>query len=344
MSLKLLQSLLRKKQIDVALLFNLPDSPDPNYTYFTHIPTVLGSVYIPKKGETHLYVNPLETSIARTYSSIKQITPTKEFITPLKHTKKRLTLGINGKTLPLVYANNLKRTFKCALVDISKELQQLRGIKTPQELTTIKKSCAIVDEIMENTISFMKRGQTEQVISAFVAHHMIDKGVTPSFPTIVASGKNSKNPHSAPSNNKLKGFTVLDMGVIYNNYCSDISRTVYIGRPTLKEKVMYHHLLDIQNNCCHQARPGIKTKDLHDIAARELGKHFTHGLGHGIGIQIHEAPTINASSTDVLREHMVITVEPGYYGAYGIRVEDCLIVKKKPINLTRCTKALIIKR
>lgn len=155
-------------------------------------------------------------------------------------------------------------------------------------------------------------------------------------------------PHHEPSNTKIKkGFCVIDFGVKYKGYCSDITRTICIGKPSDKEKETYNSLLAIQKNTINQIRSGKKCSELYDFVNNSLGKHqkyFTHGLGHGVGTQIHEMPNLSLNSKDRIKNNMVFTIEPGIYfpGKYGIRIEDTIFFKNKSILLTKTAKDLII--
>ena len=165
---------------------------------------------------------------------------------------------------------------------------------------------------------------------------------------IVASGSNASSPHHKPSNAKIKkGFCVIDFGVKYRGYCSDITRTVYAGRPSLKEKEIYNSLLKIQEEAINLAKNNKKCSELYDFVNESLGKYkkyFTHGLGHGVGVEIHEMPNLTLNSKDRIKDGMAFTIEPGIYisGKFGIRIEDTILFKNRPIALTKTSKDLLI--
>jgi Xaa-Pro aminopeptidase len=165
-----------------------------------------------------------------------------------------------------------------------------------------------------------------------------------SFDTIVASGKNASNPHYSACNQKLsRGFLVIDCGVKVNGYCSDITRTVFLGSPTEKEKENYRKVLDVQLKCIELIKSK-SPKEAELFAKKELGDYFVHSLGHGIGLDIHELPGITKNNGKNLANGVCFTIEPGMYkkGKYGIRIEDDLIKENGNVSvITGLTKALI---
>ena len=139
----------------------------------------------------------------------------------------------------------------------------------------------------------------------------------------------------------------MDFGVKYNGYCSDITRTIYFGNPTKKEKVIYNMLLAIQKNTINEIKENKKCSGLYDFVNNQLGKYksnFTHGLGHGVGVEIHELPNLTLNSKDTVKNSMVFTIEPGIYfpKRFGIRIEDTVLFNKKTHVLTRTSKDLLI--
>jgi Xaa-Pro aminopeptidase len=159
-----------------------------------------------------------------------------------------------------------------------------------------------------------------------------------SFPTIVAAGKRSALPHGRASRAAIpaRGFVVCDFGVILSGYCSDRTRTVHVGRPTVEARRMYEAVREAQSAAIEMVRAGVSVGEV-DHAARKLlkaqglARHFTHSTGHGVGLEIHEPPRIAAGQTEILRPGMVITIEPGVYiaGKGGVRIEDMVVVTER---------------
>ncbi|MBI2499104.1 M24 family metallopeptidase [Candidatus Woesearchaeota archaeon] len=208
-----------------------------------------------------------------------------------------------------------------------------------------KKACQITDKMFSSLIENFNF-RTEKDIEKFLKHQSKKYKVKPSFsPFIVVSGKRSNQIHGKPTKNKLNGFTVIDFGVSYNGFKSDMTRTIYIGKPSKKELQDYNKLLKIQKKLISLIKPENYYCDL-DIKARLLlGKdkiYFNHSLGHGVGKKIHEPPWLRSSSSDKIKSNDIITIEPGIYKKnYGIRIEDTILVKNKPVVLTKSNKKLI---
>jgi Xaa-Pro aminopeptidase len=198
----------------------------------------------------------------------------------------------------------------------------------------------------------MRPGVAENAVAAELEYRARMWGAEAmSFPTIVASGERSSMPHGTASAAKLprRGFVTLDFGVILNGYCSDMTRTVHLGRATAREREAYDAVLAAQENAVAAVSAGVKAGDV-DEAARsvlreaKLAEYFTHSTGHGVGLEIHESPRIAMAQQALLTRGMVITIEPGIYipGAFGLRIEDTVVVERRGCRvLTPATKAWI---
>ncbi len=222
-------------------------------------------------------------------------------------------------------------------------------IKTKAEIAKIKKACEITDAIFSKIVSDFYF-QTEIELQQFIITEIKKRKLRPSFPPIVTSGKQAGNDiHPKPTDAKLKGFVIIDFGVVYRGYMSDMTRTVFIGTPTVKEKQVYDLVLKAKETATLVVFPGIKCT-VADQAARDAfgkyAKYFIHTLGHGVGKKIHEAPKIFFKRTKpYFREHMIVTIEPGLYipNKSGIRIEDTGVVTQKGfIALTRSPKKLFV--
>ncbi|HLD02662.1 MAG TPA: Xaa-Pro peptidase family protein, partial [Candidatus Nanoarchaeia archaeon] len=324
-----------------AVLLNSDGKPNSNFVYFTDVPQVTGFLIIPSSGSPVLLTSLLEYGIAKRHSMIKKVVAVKKsYKDMLKKYLKGDRIGVDFSNLSVSTFKKLKKELKKKFVDISSHIHDLRMVKTPEEISRMRKAASLASLVISKAIAKASSRMTELDMARFIDMEMFKLDVLPSFPTIVASGKNSKNPHHIPSDSKLKGFTVIDMGVICRNYCSDISRTIYIGTPSSREISDYEKVLQVQHECLdvHAKSP----KYLNDHAKKRLGKHFIHSLGHGIGLDVHESPNFN--SPKKLKDSTIVAIEPGLYTDYGIRIEDDVLVKKIPEILTKFTKKLIVKK
>jgi Xaa-Pro aminopeptidase len=228
----------------------------------------------------------------------------------------------------------------------------LRMVKDADELLQMEKAALMGCNLFTAVLPHIQAGIAESEIAAdleFFARSLGAEGM--SFETIVASGKRSALPHGRATSAKVprNGFITLDFGVILNGYCSDMTRTVFVGKPGRQELFAYDAVLEAQEAAVAAVRPGATCGEV-DEAARSvlrragLAKYFTHSTGHGVGIEIHESPRVAAEQSQILAPGMVITIEPGIYieGKFGIRIEDMVAVTKSGGKiLTPAPKAMI---
>jgi Xaa-Pro aminopeptidase len=241
--------------------------------------------------------------------------------------------------------------------NISGIIEDLRVVKDELELSLIKKSCEINDEAISSIIKAnldVLKSITERSLAMLIEQRMVELGSTgKSFDLIVANNRSASLPHYEPSNIKIKeGMLLMDLGCVYKNYCSDMTRTIFLGKSkyTGKFKEIYDIVLQAQIMALDYCRAGIEARELdrvsrNFIAKRGYGNNFGHGLGHGVGLEVHEAPRVSYTEKDILEEDMVITIEPGIYieNIGGIRIEDMVIVKKHGcVNLYNSPKVLSI--
>ena len=226
-------------------------------------------------------------------------------------------------------------------------------IKTKEEIDNIKKACKETDTIFKNILKIKKEvfiKMTEVELRDFILLEIKKRGLKPSFPPIVTSGKNAGNDiHPQPTDKKLSGFVIIDLGVRVNGYCSDMTRTIFVGNPTIEQKKIYDLVLQSEVVGINGVKSGVYAYTIDESCRKELGryaKYFIHMTGHGVGKLIHENPRIYFKITKpILSENMIITVEPGVYikNKLGIRIEDTILVTKKGSNiLTKSQKELII--
>ncbi|MEX1377035.1 MAG: aminopeptidase P family protein [Eubacteriales bacterium] len=214
----------------------------------------------------------------------------------------------------------------------------IRKIKDEAELEIMKKAAAVTDELLEMAFLLSKPGVSELDLDAELAYLLRKKFKAESaFDTIVASGENGSMPHAFPTGRSFKkgDMVTLDFGAALEGYKSDMTRTFSIGEPSPKMAEIYEIVREAQQMAQDALKPGIACKDVdaiarNFIAEKGYGEYFAHGLGHGVGLNIHEFPRLAPTSNDILQENMVVTVEPGIYlpGIGGVRIENTCIITK----------------
>ncbi len=342
--IKQLQKHLRDKKIDFSLIIN-SGIKDPNFLYLAGYEADYSYLLIPKKGNPELLISEMDYEIAKENSKInkiKRFSRGKELRDYLKKKIENKKVGVNYNIVTLNSAKRLRKY--CKLRDICKVLVELREIKNKDEIKKIRKACKISSKIMEKCIKRFKRFKTEKDVEEFLIKETKKNKCELAFHPVVASGYGASIPHYRARKNKIrKGFCVIDFGVRYKNYNSDMTRTIYVGKPSEKEINIYYNVLWLQEEAIKSLRPKIKVKKV-DSYVRNRLKEFIHGLGHGVGIEIHELPNLTEDSKDVLKKNMVFTIEPGTYKTkkYGIRIEDTVLLKDKAEILTKVNKELRI--
>ena len=241
-----------------------------------------------------------------------------------------------------------------------RSLESLRIIKTAEEISKIEKACNIGDDAFKHILKRIKLGISEKEVAYEIEFFIKKQGADLSFRTIVAFGKNSAVPHHLTSDKRLAisdKFILLDFGIKYNNYCSDMTRTIFFGKPTTELKKMYETVKQAQQKAidylttsdplrseASERRASSADKAARDYIISKGYKSIPHGLGHGVGIDVHEAPHLSPKSEDILKEGMVSSIEPGIYipKVGGVRIEDLVVLEKSgPRLLTHSAKNLI---
>ncbi|MES1227110.1 MAG: Xaa-Pro peptidase family protein [Armatimonadota bacterium] len=237
-------------------------------------------------------------------------------------------------------------------VQASDLIKPLRMRKTPDEITRIKAACVLADKCLEHVQRMLQPGISEMDISLDIEFFFRRQGAVISFEPIVASGPNSAKPHGHATERKLEhgDFVTLDLGGKLNGYCSDITRTFVIGDASPRHVEIYNQVLRAETECCDLCVIGAGGKEIDAharavLAEKGLDGYFGHGLGHGLGRDVHDFGSLSPSSSDTLAEGMVFTVEPGVYieGFGGVRVEDdVLVTANGPEILTHFPKGLTV--
>jgi Xaa-Pro aminopeptidase len=229
-------------------------------------------------------------------------------------------------------------------------VEKLRRVKDEDELAAIAAAAELADEIWRLALEDGLAGRSELEVARAAEARMRERGAEPSFPTIVAAGPNGALPHAEPGERPIgRGeLVVFDMGAKLDGYCSDGTRTFATGEPGEEARAVYETVLEAQEAALAAVKAGVRAEDV-DGVARDLiaaaghGERFGHGLGHGVGLEVHEEPRVSQHSEDVLAASEVVTIEPGIYlpGNLGVRIEDLIVVTPDAHrNLSSLPKAL----
>ncbi len=261
-------------------------------------------------------------------------------------------VGIQSEYMTVGMRNDLAgKLAGVKLVESPPILGDMRTLKTRPEMKKLEKAVRIAEDAFQATLKTIRIGQTELELAGRLEYEMKRRGSTsPSFDTIVAVNGNAALPHAVPGRSKVKrGCLILfDWGATYDFYRSDLTRTVFIGSIPPQMRDVYEIVLAAQEKAIAAIKPGMRMCDV-DAVAREYiaaagyGEEFNHGLGHGLGLDVHEAPSLSYRSDEKLRAGMVVTVEPGVYlpGIGGVRIEDdVLVTSKGPRVLSHLRKTL----
>ena len=251
------------------------------------------------------------------------------------------------------YYHRMQTAFEgLELVPQTQFVEALRMIKDETEIATIRKACSISDQAFHDALDFIKPGKTEIEIANFLDFRMRELGAAGlSFDTILASGINSSKPHAHPMHKpvELGEAITMDFGCLYDHYVSDMTRTVHVGQVTDEEREIYDIVLRSNQALIEAAKAGLSRIDFDRIPRQIIndagyGPYFSHGIGHGIGLDIHEIPYFGKSE-EPIEAGMVLTDEPGIYldGKYGVRIEDDLLITETGCEvLTLAPKELIV--
>ena len=353
-----LRNSIKKNKLDAVLI-----SSHSNIVYFTNY-----SGFSKEEREAYLFITDNKQYIltdGRYSEAVKDLIPdfklieissklsAMDVLKKLVKKHKIKKLGFEGHNLTHLEHQRLSKNIK-NMSHIS--LASLRIIKNLEEISLIEKACRLGDKTFDYILKKTKLGVTEKEIAFEIEFFIKKHGGDISFRPIVAFGKNSAIPHHQISDKKLEisdKFVLLDFSVKLNNYCSDMTRTVFFGKPTAEQKKMYQTVLSAQQKTIEHLKSlilnhkAIPAKDI-DRVAREYiiskgYKTIPHSVGHGIGIDVHEAPHLSPKSKDILKVEMAFSIEPGIYtpGFGGVRIEDLIVLEKKgPRLLTGSSKGL----
>lgn len=250
--------------------------------------------------------------------------------------------------------DKLKNTFNgVQFIPLTERVEDLTVQKTEDEIKKIKKAVDITDKTFSEMLNIIKPGMTELELSAEITYaHKKHGALKDSFDPIVASGWRASLPHGIATSKKIeKGdMLTLDIGCVYEGFCSDMTRTIAVGKPSQEMEKIYRIVLDAQLRAIEKAKANISSKELDRVARDYItkngyGENFGHGLGHGLGVEVHELPGLSQRTEIQLKENCVVTIEPGVYieNVGGVRIEDDVLLKKDGCEvLTASPKELII--
>lgn len=261
-------------------------------------------------------------------------------------------IGFEAEQMTVAEYRHYEKSLPCELVATKDVIEQLRIVKTREEIEILKDAAKIADDAFEHILSFIKPGVREIDVANELEYFMRKQGATSSsFDIIVASGVRSSLPHGVASDKKIATgeLVTLDFGALYKGYCSDITRTVAVGDISDELKEIYTVVLTAQEKAVANIKPGMTGIEADAIARDYIteqgyGHYFGHGTGHGIGLEVHEEPRLSPRAKTVLQENMVVTVEPGIYvpNVGGCRIEDDIVLTETGNErLTLASKELI---
>ncbi|AGR41429.1 Xaa-Pro dipeptidase [Spiroplasma taiwanense CT-1] len=337
MKKEILNKILEETNSDAILLY----SPQNRY-WFSRFQSSLGYILY-TKSKSFLFLDGRYITTARESKSINNIDEIIEFGKVYELINEKIEqnsikkIVFENDWIFVNQAESFSRNIKAEVIGYN--FDSVRMVKDKWEIEQVKKACEITHKVFLDVLQFVKPGMTEKELSHFVTNSFLQNGAEKlSFDTIVASGRNGSKPHAVPTDKiiEIGDFVTLDMGCIYNGYCSDQTRTFAMGNDDNKKlKEIYEIVYQSQQLGIEAIKPGILGSEIHKICLdfidkKGYGKYFTHGTGHGLGIEIHEEPYNSVAGNKKLIEGMCVTVEPGIYipEIGGIRIEDDILVTK----------------
>ncbi len=336
--------------IDCLIFFNMS-----NIRYLSGF-TGSDGILIISKNRTVLLVDGRYTTQAKLEASDAEIIEYKDKIKGVVNTVQELNLkyiGFEAESVVVQMYNLLIRELPDKIfIPLIDELKLLRAYKDESEILLMRKAAEIASAAILTLTSEIKLGCSEKDLALQLEIIARKSGAEQlAFETILASGENSALPHAKPTDRKIKpgDFIVIDFGVKYQGYCSDETCTFVFQELTDEQNNAYQLVKEAHDRAIEMIKDGVAAAEVDSCVRNVLGKkyekYFSHGTGHGVGIEVHEAPRLNPVSKDILKAQMVVTVEPGLYfpGRWGIRIEDTVLVKKNSCEkLTKMDKRIII--
>lgn len=339
------ENLLKESGADCVVLVNIEGSSRPSLIYYTGFTGTFATLVISKIGEWLITDSRYtEQAAKQTKMSIVKYGASKnfyEFLRDFIKEKKCNFIGVEKERLSVKVFESIFNGFE--IVEVDQIIRNQRMIKSKQEIEKIEKAIDIAQKAFLEMMNFIKAGRTEREVAAYLEYKMKSLGAEgPSFDTIIASGYRSAMPHGVASNKVIEegDLIVVDFGCIYDGYVSDITRVVSVGEPTDEMRKVHSIVLNAQREAIENAKNGMRGDEIDNFARRYIeragyGDKFGHGLGHGIGLEVHEAPRVSKLSKDIIKKGMVFTIEPGIYleGKFGVRIEDDVVMEKDRVRV-----------
>ena len=339
---------------DAALILS-----EANRLYFTEFPASDGTLLVTPYGAV-FYTDSRYTEAAAAKIGADYVQDSKNMYEELRRLFEEYnvsTVAVENDRVTLAEYEELKNKLPGIEFNptaaLSRAIEEIRTVKSGAELDKIRAAQAVAEKAFDHILGFIRPGMTEKQVQLELDFYMLSHGADAlSFETIAVAGKKTSMPHGVPGDNEIRpgDFLTLDYGAAVDGYHSDMTRTVAVGRPTQKQTEIYNVVLEAQLAGLAALRDGVSGFDA-DKASRDViekagyVRYFGHGTGHGVGVEIHEAPRLSPKSKATLQTGNVVTVEPGIYlpGEFGVRIEDMAVITADGCeNLTHCPKELIV--
>ncbi|MCD6449409.1 MAG: aminopeptidase P family protein [Thermotogaceae bacterium] len=342
------ERLLEESEAEAVLLVNIEGSSKPSIIYYTGFSGTFAALLLTKDEEIFI-TDPRYTEQAKKQTGMKvlEFRGNKffhEFLADIINDKRLKKIAIEKERISVDFFEKLSE--KLGNVEFGKVdgiIKKHRMVKDETEVKKLKKAIQIAEKAFLDMLDFIKEGKTEKEIAAYLEYRMKVYGAERAgFETILASGPRSALPHGIASDKVIEDgdIIVVDFGCVYEGYHSDLTRMVAIGEPGHEVRKVHDIVFNAQIKAIKEAKPGMTGKEIDAIArtyieSKGYKKEFGHGLGHGVGLEIHESPRISPMGKEEIVKGVVFTIEPGIYleGQFGIRIEDDVIMRKDGVEV-----------
>jgi len=341
--------LLEESGADAVLLLNIEGSSRASLIYYTGFTGTFAALLLTRNEEIFI-TDPRYTEQAKQQTGM-QITEYRankffhEFLAEVINDKRPRRIAIEKEKITVEFMEKLsdKLSGNIEFVKVDGVIRKHRMVKDEGEVEKIKKAIEIAEKAFLDMLDFIKAGKSEKEVAAYLEYRMKVHGAERvGFETILASGSRSALPHGVASDKLIEegDIIVVDFGCVYEGYHSDLTRMVAIGKPGREVRSVHKIVFEAQAKAIKDAKPGMTGKEIDAIARKYIEskgykKEFGHGLGHGVGLEIHESPRVSTMGKEEIIEGTVFTIEPGIYleGRFGVRIEDDVIMRKDGVEV-----------